>query len=183
MSEPPTASEQRRARLALGLLLLGLYSTLGVVRTLSNALRDANLLRVSVALVFAAVAGLVVVALVRSPALRRPRVLLSSLAVAALYGLVVWPMSSPEEKLHFVEYGAVAVLAFFSTPPRWREWQRLGGAALFAGAAGWVDEGLQALLPSRYYDLRDVGFNALAGVMALGALAVVRALSRPRASG
>ena len=41
---------------------------------------------------------------------------------------------------------------------------------------GWLDEGIQWLLPNRVYDIRDVGFNALAAVMAVGAsLALSRA--------
>jgi hypothetical protein len=34
-------------------------------------------------------------------------------------------------------------------------------------AAGWIDELIQGLLPTRYYDLRDVAFNAAAGLLAL----------------
>ena len=34
---------------------------------------------------------------------------------------------------------------------------------------GWLDEGIQALLPNRVDDIRDVGFNALAGLMAITA--------------
>ena len=37
---------------------------------------------------------------------------------------------------------------------------------------GWLDEGIQAILPHRYY-LRDVGFNALAGLMAVVACVVL----------
>lgn len=41
---------------------------------------------------------------------------------------------------------------------------------------GWCDEGIQAILPGRVYDLRDVGINALAGFMAVTAsLALARA--------
>jgi VanZ family protein len=110
--------------------------------------------------------------------LRRPRTLLALSAVAAVYGLVIWPMESPEEKLHFLEYGVVALLASAGSPVAWSRSRRFIGAALFTLAAGWLDEGIQALLPTRYYDLRDVGFNALAGVMALAALEVVRFVSR-----
>ena len=35
---------------------------------------------------------------------------------------------------------------------------------------GWVDKGLQSTLPNRFHDWRDVGFNALAGLMAIGAI-------------
>jgi VanZ family protein len=45
-------------------------------------------------------------------------------------------------------------------------------AILLTVAAGWIDEGIQHLLPSRYYDLRDVGFNAAAGALAVAGMAV-----------
>ncbi len=175
---PEQTSSQRWSRVALPLVLLGLYSTLAFARTISNALRDANLLRVSVGVVFGVVTLSLLIAVLRSHELRRPRVLIVAAFVALAYGLVVFPMESPEEKLHFVEYGVVGVLAFFASPLRWSELRRILSAALFTGAAGWLEEGIQALLPSRYYDLRDVGFNALAGVMALSALALVRLFSR-----
>ena len=49
---------------------------------------------------------------------------------------------------------------------------------------GWLDEGIQALLPNRVYDIRDVAFNALAGLMAIAAsLALARARRRRGVSG
>ena len=173
--------EPRPARIAVALVLVGIYSTLAVARRISNALRDANLLRVSVAVAFALSLVVLVVFVIRSPSLRRPRVVLSLLGLAGVYALVVWPMDSPEEKLHFLEYGVVAVLAFFAAPVKWVGGSRYVFAALFTGAAGWLDEGIQALLPSRYYDLRDVGFNALAGGMALVSVAIYRRLTSSHA--
>ncbi|MFZ5440913.1 MAG: VanZ family protein [Myxococcota bacterium] len=166
----------RAARFALAALLLSIYSTLGVVRGLTNALRDAGLLRLSVGVAFA-LAGLGVTVLVlRRPELRRPRTIALLGASAGLYALVIWPMHSPEEKLHFIEYGAVAVLAWLSFPAL-SGGRRFAAAAGFTLAAGWLDEGIQALLPSRYYDLRDVAFNASAGLMALTVFTLVRRLS------
>jgi VanZ family protein len=176
-SLPTVPRVTRLARVALPVVLGLIYATLAGARVVTNALRDANLLRVSVAVCFGATAAFVLGAFWRARALRRPRVLVALVVVAAAYALVVTPMESPEEKLHFLEYGVVALLAFAAAPVRWSHPARLAGAAGFTLAAGWLDEGLQALLPSRYYDLRDVGFNALAGVMALAALEVVRRAS------
>jgi hypothetical protein len=164
----------RFARISLAVLLVGIYGTLSVARRITETIREAGLLRAAVATAFGLAAVALTVFLARNPALRRPRTVFTTLAVALVYAAVVFPMSSPEEKLHFLEYGAVAVLAFFSTPTAWAAPRRLGSAAFFTLAAGWIDEGIQALLPNRYYDLRDVGFNALAGVMALGAVALIR---------
>jgi VanZ family protein len=94
------------------------------------------------------------------------------LLVAAAYAAVIYPMQSPEEKIHFIEYGGVAVLAHTAAPRDWSRRKRFLACALFVAAAGWIDEGIQALLPSRVYDLRDVAFNAAAGLMALGAVAI-----------
>ena len=167
----------RTARITLTALLLGIYATLGIARQLTNTIREAGLLRASVATAFGLAAVMVGVLLVRSPALRRPGTLLAALMITAIYAAVVFPMSSPEEKLHFLEYGAVAILAIFASSPAWTTLRRFAFAALFTLAAGWLDEGIQALLPNRYYDLRDVAFNALAGVMALTAFALIRRLS------
>lgn len=161
-------------RVALGALLLGIYGTLSVARTVTNALRDAGWLKRTVAIAFAFVAAAVVGAVWRVPALRRPRTVLLVLAAAGAYALVIWPMDSPEEKLHFVEYGLVGVLAFLSMPDVWTTPRRALGAFLFTAAAGWVDEGIQAVLPNRYYDLRDVAFNAAAGAMALATFLALR---------
>ena len=63
-------------RKALAVLLLGIYSTLYVARTVTNFLRDAGVLRVSVGIAFT-LAGLAVIALVlRNAELRKPRTLL-----------------------------------------------------------------------------------------------------------
>ena len=38
--------------------------------------------------------------------------------------------------------------------------------------AGWGDEGIQAVLPNRYYELRDVGLNVAAGVLVVVSMTV-----------
>ncbi|HEX7150475.1 MAG TPA: VanZ family protein [Thermoanaerobaculia bacterium] len=161
-------------RVALFATILFIYSTLGLVRPLSNWLRDHNLLRLAVGISFALAATAMAWLIFRDPRNRAPKVVASLIVIAGLYGAAILPMSSPEEKIHFIEYGVVALLAEGSAPQRWSATKKYLGAALFVLAAGWGDELIQALLPSRYYDLRDVAFNAAAGVIALVALAAVR---------
>ena len=157
----------RAARIALPIYLGVIYSTLGVIRVVSNALRDAGVLRLTVGITFA----VVVAALLVTLGLKKPRTWVTLIIAGAVYGAVLWQMDSPEEKIHFIEYGVVAVLAYFAAPERLTGLGRYLAAAVFTLAAGWLDEGIQALLPSRYYDLRDVAFNAAAGVLALCVLA------------
>ncbi|MFT3712958.1 MAG: VanZ family protein [Archangium sp.] len=169
----------KAARIALAVLLVSIYSTLAVIRRVTNALRDAGHLKTVVGIAFGLAALAVIALLIRTPALRKPKTLLLVAASAGLYALVVWPMESPEEKLHFIEYGTVGVLWFLSLPVLWSTRKKYVCAALATVASGWLDEGIQALIPSRYYDLRDVGFNALAGLMALTLFTVARALAAP----
>lgn len=158
--------------------LVAIYATLGVVRTITNFLRDHGLLRVTVVAAFA-IAGVAVLWLILRHARNRSwRRLLALLIVGAVYAAVIYPMKSPEEKIHFIEYGGVALLAHAAAPRNWSRSRRFIGCAFFVAAAGWIDEEIQALLPSRYYDLRDVMFNAAAGLLALGAVAIFSARER-----
>jgi VanZ family protein len=168
----------RIARVMLAGYLICIWATLGVVRTITNFLRDHGLLRVSVVLAFA-VAGMAGLGLILRNARNRSwRMVLALLLVGLAYAVVIYPMKSPEEKIHFIEYGGVAVLAHAGSPRHWGRWRRFIVCALFVASAGWIDEGIQALLPSRVYDLRDVAFNASAGLMALGAVAIFSARER-----
>jgi VanZ family protein len=162
----------RVARIALAVYLLTIYATLGVVRIVTNFLRDAGILRITVVLAFAITGTLLIALLLRNPRNRSRRTLLALLLTAAAYAVVIVPMKSPEEKIHFIEYGCVAALAHASSPRSWSRRTRFIACALFVAAAGWIDEGIQGLLPTRYYDLRDVAFNAAAGLLALTAIAI-----------
>ena len=168
----------RAVRITLALYLGAIYATLGMVRPIVNFLRDRGLLRVSVVAAFAIVAVAAVWWIARNARNRSWRMAVVLLLVTLAYAAVIYPMESPEEKIHFVEYGGAAVLAHAASPKQWSKWKRFIACALFVAAAGWIDEGIQALLPSRVYDLRDVVFNALAGLMALGAVAIFSARER-----
>jgi VanZ family protein len=168
----------RAARMTLAGYLLGIWATLGVVRTITNFLRDHGLLRVSVVAAFAIAGTAGLWLILRNAGNRSWRMVLALLLVGLAYAAVIVPMKSPEEKIHFIEYGGVAVLAHAGSPRNWSRWRRFIVCALFVAAAGWIDEGIQALLPSRVYDLRDVAFNATAGLMALGAVAIFSARER-----
>ncbi|MBN1206604.1 MAG: VanZ family protein [Myxococcaceae bacterium] len=165
---------RKAARVALPLYLGAIYATLGIMRRITETLRGAGLLRISVAVAFTLAAVGAGVLIGREPLNRSRRVLGAMAGCAAVYAAIIWPMESPEEKLHFIEYGLVALLADLAAPTHWGAKARFVRCALFVTAAGWGDELLQGLLPHRYYDLRDVAFNAVAGLLALSALALVR---------
>jgi hypothetical protein len=195
---------ERRLWLAAGGLQAAIFLSLAWVRPVSAALRDLGLLRGAMIGAFLAVAAGAGWALARTrPGGREVAVLLP---FAGFYLAVLATMERAEEAFHFVEYGALGGLVYgalaarraaapFSPagagapgaaePPLRAPGLGLRalappalGAALLTALAGWVDEGIQHLLPTRYYDLRDVGFNALAGVVAVGALTAWRLVRR-----
>jgi hypothetical protein len=167
---------QKTIRIALAVYLATIYATLGVMKTITIYLRERGVLRLTVASLFASAALVTAVVLFRDPLNRTRRVVTTLLIAACVYLAAIYPMSSPEEKVHFIEYGVVALLAQASAPAAWTLRRKRAAAALFVLVAGWIDEGIQAVLPNRFYDLRDVLFNTFAGLMALGvAAAVMRA--------
>ena len=92
-------------------------------------------------------------------------VLLLLVASGYLYGLVTIP--HPEEKIHFVEYGFLAYLVFRALRLDHGAWAAYAGAFALTAALGWVDEGIQHLLPNRYYQTSDVILNAVSGLLGL----------------
>lgn len=168
-------ARERRLWLALAAVLLGIYATLSPAQRWAAALRDRGQLGAVTAgalFLLAVVAG---VAWLRT----RPGRLETGVAcgLGAVYVVTVIRLPEPEARSHLFEYGVVAVLILLALRERRGRGERVPAPALLAvlatGALGWLDEGIQALLPTRVYDLRDVGFNALAGAMAVAATSLM----------
>ena len=177
-----TSARERRLWLMAGSCLLLIFSSLYIARPITNWLRDANLLRLAVVGSFVLAAAWIGLVLLRSRPGWRTWVVLS--AIATVYVLLLSRLQLPEERLHFLEYGIVGGLVFAALLERQKNtgdtsggtlgrrgplWPAVG-AFLINGVAGWVDEGIQELIPNRFYDLRDVAMNAAAGALAIGSI-------------
>jgi len=168
---------QKLARLAWPVWVGGIFSTLSVARVASDWLRAHGVLRLTVAGIFTAATGAVLVGLLRHERFRRWRLLPVLLGIAALAAAVAIPSDTPEERLHLVEYGVVALLTELALPERWSSLRRFTVAFLVTLGVGWCDELVQGLLPTRHYDLHDVMLNAASGLIALlGRQLIVKAL-------
>ena len=77
----------------------------------------------------------------------------------------------PEEALHLAEYGILGLLVYRALTHRIRDVAIYPTAAIVVGIIGLLDEYLQWIVPSRVYDLRDVGINLFAGALAQVAIA------------
>lgn len=102
-------------------------------------------------------------------------------ALGVLVALAMIPVRagvSAAERTHLFEYGLLAATLYEALIERRRQTDRgpppgLTAMAVTAGI-GWFDEALQRWMPGRVYDLRDVGINAFAALVAVSALAAIR---------
>ena len=185
-------SSDRERRLWLWTLavVMAIYSTLGLARTLAGALREQGLLGPSFPVVsFLLAISLVGATIVTHGLKTRPGgvEIAVALGVTAAYLLVFLRMAGPEERSHMIEYGVVGVFIFEALAERASQGRRVPALPLLAvlatAALGLLDECIQVFLPSRVFDPQDILFNLLAGTLAVGAsvaLAWARRWTRSR---
>jgi VanZ family protein len=178
--------QEKRHWIAAAACLLLIWASIYPARAIVDFLRGRNILRLTVAIVFlAAGCGLAAFLLRARPRWRE----IAALVFGGLaYAVVLAIMNQPEERLHFLEYGALA--GFTEAALRARR-AAMGGALgalpsllaiLITAGLGWLDEIIQYFVPVRVYDWRDVGFNAAAGALLVG-LAALRRRARQRDEG
>ena len=102
----------------------------------------------------------------------------AALVLAAIGYTVVFTSLRAQrlERTHLAQYGIAAWLAWRAVTPHVRSAPAAYAAAALIGTAiGWGDELVQAVLPNRVYDLRDVAMNAAGAVLGVIVLAACRA--------
>lgn len=93
-------------------------------------------------------------------------------APAAVSGLCVFRLRhDPEEALHIVEYGVLALLFYRALVFRHRNWAVYGCTAALTIMVGVGDETIQWLWPGRFFGFRDVAINAGGACLMVVALA------------
>ena len=197
-----TSPRERRLWFWTLAVVVAIYSTLGLAGMLVEVMREHELMTaVFFCLMLLTMATIVASGLssglrsgLASGAQRRPgaREIWIAFGVVSVYGMTVLRMGvSPEERTHLFEYGIVALLIHQALAERARNGRRVPVPAVLAVVAtallGWLDEGIQSLVPNRVYDNFDVFSNALAAVLAIVPSVIIAwvtaALARRRGSG
>ena len=164
-----TSNRERRLWLWTLTILVAIYSTLGLARPLGSALIDSGMI------VPAFILGMLLVCatILSQRFKRRPggADISVTLGVVAVYLMVLVRIEIPAERTHIIEYGVVAVFIHQALMERVNQGGKVSAPAIFAilltVLAGAIDECIQAILPGRVFDLRDILFNSLAGLMAI----------------
>lgn len=80
-------------------------------------------------------------------------------AIYVYFTLKLW--ANPEEAIHFIQYGLLGFFLFRAFHHHIGDKNIYFAAFLLGTLIGTFDEILQWIVPGRYFDLRDVGLNAL----------------------
>ena len=171
-----TSTRERRLWLWTLAVVVAIYSTLGLAATLVGVLRDRGLIDIVFIFGFLLILATIVMQGLKTRV--RGAEITVMLGVAAVYLMVfVRMVISVVERTHLIEYGVVAVFIHEALLERASQGRRVPAPALLAILAtslvGVLDECIQAFLPSRVFDSRDILFNILAAVMAVAASAAL----------
>ncbi len=175
-----SSRRERRLWIALLIVLLGIYATLGKTPEIVAALGADIIESAEANLVFALLALLVVIPVFFVDK-RLARVEIAvGIGILAVYLLAWLRLGSWEERTHLFEYALVAALAHEALLERRDQGRRVPVptllALLISLLLGLLDESIQYLLPNRVFDPVDVAFNSLAASVIIGSRWVVRRL-------
>jgi len=165
VTAPRTASSARAWGIVLGTVGL-VYASLPVSRDVLIALVQRDLMGWVITGSYFAAAVVVVYHVVFDVRLT-DRVAFGALTLLGLViGALVLGMEVPEERMHFLQYGLIALLARRALAGA-RPVLQYALAVLLAALFGLGDELIQGALPDRVYDPRDVLVNGVAAALAL----------------
>jgi len=164
-----TSDRERRLWIWTLVVVAAIFSTLGPAQVLVAGLRERNLLRISFALILFMIGVAIIQRWIQQPLGWQE--IGVWLAAAAVYTFAFFRVETLEERSHLIEYSLVAMLIYQALLERARQGRHvIYPAALAFGATvalGFLDEGIQVILPKRVFDLVDIGFNTLAAFMAI----------------
>jgi len=163
-----TIKDTRRRYWSFVLVWIGIiYSTLYIVRPICTFLKETTpfpLLINALCIIF-----LIAVLIVLWKTARAfdpfSYFILAGILLAYAYGMAA--IQYPEEKIHFIEYGILAYLIYRAVRLDKPDFTAYGIAFLLCSILGWIDEGIQHILPNRYYQIEDVILNSVSGILGL----------------
>ncbi len=169
-----TSRRERRLWIWTLVVVVGIYSTLGLASTLAKWLDNQGLMA-SAFVICMALVGLTI--LTQGLKARPGGIEIGvGIGIAVVYLMLFVRLATPERS-HLIEYGVVAVFAFEAITERYgpKNQSMLPAflAILVSTLVGAVDEFIQYFLPSRVFDWSDILFNFLASLMAVAAMVVL----------
>ena len=156
--------------------VLTIYSTLGVVRDWFLMVESSGW----GSYLFVLVSGIILLIVVTQgmtsiPNLREIGVMTG---IILIYWFVFSQMSHPEERIHIIMYGVVALMIHAALLERSSGGQKSSMSflivILLTSLFGTIDEIIQIQLPDRVFDVHDILYDSVASVMAVASNASLR---------
>jgi hypothetical protein len=171
--DAPPREPEWRSWLYVALWSLVIFFTIPFARALRDAVEERIGLGffVYATVVIALVGGAVALANVRRRSLPRSAYLWLIGVTAAFIAYAYELRDIPEEAIHVAEYGFLGFLVYRALVHRIRDYSIYLVAILIVGTIGMVEEYIQWVVPSRFFDLRDVRTNFVAGALSQVAIA------------
>jgi len=144
-----------------------IYSTLSIVRPICEFLKETLPFSFLTNLLLGLLLFVVIIVLTAKIKIRSRLGYLLLLTTVLLYIYSFNQIQYPEEKIHFAEYGLLSYLIYKALRVDFKNVQAFIGAFLLTSALGWGDEGIQYILPNRYYQINDVLLNIWSGALGL----------------
>lgn len=178
-------SSRRERRLWIWALavVVAIYATADLARTLADALRESGLLELTPTMFSVGMLLIGIAILVQGLRERSRGVEVGfALGVAAIAVIGFARGIAAAERSHLIEYAVLALIIHEALVERTAHGKRVPVPALLAialtTAVGVVDECIQFFVPSRTFDLFDIGFDLLASVLAVGSSVSIRWVRR-----
>ncbi|WP_420464028.1 VanZ family protein [Candidatus Palauibacter sp.] len=178
-------SSRRERRLWVWALavVVAIYATADLARTVADALRESGLLEATASMFSAGMLLIGVMIVVQGLRERSRGVEVGfALGVAAIAVIGFARGISAAERSHLIEYAVLALIVHEALLERRGQGQRVPIPAVLAivgtTLVGVGDECIQFFLPSRTFDWFDIGFDLLASVMAVGSSVTLRWVRR-----
>ena len=164
-------------------MVVAIYATADLARTVADALRESGLLEYTATLFSGGMLLIGVMILVQGLRERSRGVEVGfALGVAAIAVIGFARGISAAERSHLIEYAVLALIVHEALVERKGQGRRVPVPAVLAILAttlvGVVDECIQFFLPSRTFDWFDILFDLLASVMAVGSSVSIRWVRR-----
>ena len=151
----------------VGVWVFCIYSTLYIVRPICEYLKAHTPFTLLANVFILAILALGLVLTCKTIGDCKLSIKVAIFLLTGLYALGIWIISIPEEKLHFIEYGVLAYLLHKALKLDCSGIKLYFFAFILTALFGLGDEGIQHLLPNRFYQTSDVILNSVSGALGL----------------